>query len=155
MTRELGTNNRFPLWTSLLGNCSLTLLCHPLSPDVAAFLIRILRFRDGSSLRMTCLWTPRFPGALRQAHATERSCFVTFIDGLVCLFISLYLFHLFISFCVYASFACIYVCVHMHACSMTRSEEGSIYHGTGVTDGCELPRQYWKQNQDPLEEQVF
>lgn len=42
---------------------------------------------------------------------------------------------------------------HMHALCSQRPEEGDRLSGTGVTDGCELPRGCWEQNPGHLQEQ--
>ena len=48
---------------------------------------------------------------------------------------------------VYRGFACVYACVCRGQKRALRSP------GPGVTDSCELPRECWKSNSGPLEEQ--
>ena len=47
---------------------------------------------------------------------------------------------------------CMYV-YHKHAWYPQRSEDGAVSPGTGVTNGCELPRGFWEVNPGPLQEQ--
>ena len=44
------------------------------------------------------------------------------------------------------AFACIYVCISVHARYLRRKEESIGFPGTGVIDGFEPPRGYWEQH---------
>jgi hypothetical protein len=55
---------------------------------------------------------------------------------------------------VYGYSDCMYVCIP-HACwCLWRPEEGARSPGPGVTDGCELPHEFWELNPGPLKEQL-
>lgn len=49
-------------------------------------------------------------------------------------------FDVFILLCVYEYFACMCVCTPYACLVLRRSEKGPGAPGTGVIDGCELPR---------------